>query len=261
MKVVILAGGLGTRLSRGDAGQAQADGRDRRAPDPLAHHEDLRRARVQRVRDLPRLQGLHRSRSTSPTTSCTTRDVTFDLQGQWHGGPRERRRAVAGDARRHGRRRRRPAGASSGSRRYVGDERFMLTYGDGVADVDIQRAARVPRGARQARDRHRGAAAGPLRRARARRRRGHGALLRGEAAAATAPGSTAASSCWSPACSTTSRATTRSWSGSPLERLAADGAARRLPPPRLLAADGHAARQAHARGAVGRPGAAPWKTW
>ena len=44
-----------------------------------------------------------------------------------------------------------------------------MTYGDGVADVDIARADRVSPGARQARDGHRGPAAGPLRRARDRR--------------------------------------------------------------------------------------------
>jgi glucose-1-phosphate cytidylyltransferase len=41
MKAVILAGGLGTRISEETAPAAQADGRDRRQADPLAHHEDL----------------------------------------------------------------------------------------------------------------------------------------------------------------------------------------------------------------------------
>ena len=50
-------------------------------------------------------------------------------------------------------------------RRALGDETFMLTYGDGVADVDLQRPARVPPRARQARDGDRGAPAGALRRA------------------------------------------------------------------------------------------------
>src|SRR5262249_27516923 len=42
---------------RGDATPAQADGRDRRPPDPLAHHEDLLSVRPQRVRRGARLQG------------------------------------------------------------------------------------------------------------------------------------------------------------------------------------------------------------
>ena len=46
----------------------------------------------------------------------------------------------------------------------------MLTYGDGVADVDIAPAARLPPRARQARHRHRRAPAGALRRPAARRR-------------------------------------------------------------------------------------------
>ena len=51
-------GRSGLAAQRGDDAQAQADGRDRRQADPLAHHEDLRRARRRRVRRLPRLQGL-----------------------------------------------------------------------------------------------------------------------------------------------------------------------------------------------------------
>ena len=43
MKAVILAGGRGTRISEETIAAAEADGRDRRPADPLAHHEDLRR--------------------------------------------------------------------------------------------------------------------------------------------------------------------------------------------------------------------------
>ena len=58
VKAVILAGGLGTRLAEETGVRPEADGRDRRPADPLAHHEDLRRARDRRLRRLPRLQGL-----------------------------------------------------------------------------------------------------------------------------------------------------------------------------------------------------------
>ena len=44
MKAVILAGGLGTRLAEETEVEPEADGRDRRKADPLAHHEALRRA-------------------------------------------------------------------------------------------------------------------------------------------------------------------------------------------------------------------------
>ena len=45
-------------------------------------------------------------------------------------------------------------------RRYVeGDEPFLLTYGDGVSDVDIRKLHRLPPVARQ--DRHRDRRAAP----------------------------------------------------------------------------------------------------
>ena len=53
------------------------------------------------------------------------------------------------------------------------------------------------------------------------------------------------------ASATASPATTRSGRSEPLRDLAADGQLTRLPPPRLLAGDGHAARAQRARGAVG----------
>ena len=83
---------------------AEADDRDRRQADPLAHHEDLRRP------------------TASPTSSSAcgykgyvikeyfanyflhASDVTFDLARQRGRGAPEQRRAVAGDARRHRRR-------------------------------------------------------------------------------------------------------------------------------------------------------------
>jgi glucose-1-phosphate cytidylyltransferase len=65
-----------------------------------------------------------------------TADVTFDLAKRRHGGPPLRDRAVAGHAGGHRREhddRRAPARVLP----YLGDEDFCFTYGDGVADVDI----------------------------------------------------------------------------------------------------------------------------
>ena len=59
---------------------------------------------------------------------------------------------------------------------YLGDETFMLTWGDGVVEHRPRRAARVPPRARQARDGDGGAPAGALRPPRARGRPGHGVL-------------------------------------------------------------------------------------
>ena len=48
---------------------------------------------------------------------------------------------------------------------YIGGERFMLTYGDGVANVDLRKLVALARGSRQAGDHNGGAAARPFRRA------------------------------------------------------------------------------------------------
>ena len=76
---------------------------------------------------------------------------------------------------------------------YLGDEDFCFTYGDGVADVDIDGADRVSPGAEGEGHGHRGAAARALRRAGARRQPRSRASRRSRRA--TAAGSTAASSC------------------------------------------------------------------
>ena len=132
--------GRGTRHAavRGDRGQAQADGRDRRPPDPLAHHEALRRA-------------------TASTSSCValgykgdvikrffldyatlSGDLTVDLARR-HGRAARRRAARTGrstwstPAQRH--EHRRPRQAARAAARATST--FMLTYGDGVCDVDL----------------------------------------------------------------------------------------------------------------------------
>ena len=113
------------------------------------------------------------------------------------------------------------------------------------------RSSSFHREQRRAGDADGGAAAGPVRRADARHRTDPRRRASARSRAATAPGSTAASSCSSRRSSTTSTATRRSGSGSRSRALAHDGSAGGLQAPRLLAADGHPARQDRPRGALG----------
>ena len=110
---------------------------------------------------------------------------------------------------------------------------------------------RVPPRAGQAGHRHRRAAARALRRARPSptddRRRPASRKNR----AATAPGSMAASSCWSRRCSTTSTATTTIWEQEPMNALAEDGQLTAFRHDGLLAGHGYVAGQARASADVG----------
>ena len=102
---------------RGNRPPPQADGRSRRNADPVAHHENLFRARRERFRDLPWLQGLcdqgvlrellppHRRRHPRP-------------RQQFDGGPPRPKRAVERDPGRH--RRRQPDGRPpQGGREFI----------------------------------------------------------------------------------------------------------------------------------------------
>ena len=75
----------------------------------------------------------------------------------------------------------------------------------------------------------------------------------------TVGGSTAVSSCSRPSVLDYIEGDATTWEREPMERLAAEASCRLLPS-RLLAADGHASRQAATRRALGT-GKAPWKTW
>ena len=241
MKVVILAGGLGTRISEETATRPKPMIEIGERPDSVAHHEDV--------------LGHH---------GFNEFVICCGYKGYVHQGvlqqllPAQLRRHVRHARRRHGSaparrssrgasrswtpaRTRRPAGACARCRDYVGDETFMLTYGDGVADVDITALVEFHRAhgrigtvtAVQPAGRF-----GAL---------GLGADADGRASSprsppATARGYRAATSCFEPGhLRLPRRATTASWSSEPLERLAADGRARGVQAPRLLAADGHAA--------------------
>ena len=77
--VMILCGGMGTRLREETEYAAQADGRDRRSPDALAHHEGLRRARLHRLHPLSGVQ----RRQDSRVLSSTTRRCTATSRSSW----------------------------------------------------------------------------------------------------------------------------------------------------------------------------------
>ena len=135
-----------------------------------------------------------------------TSDVTFDLASNAIEVHQQHGRAVAGDAGRHRRGdddRRAPearAATTSATRTSASPTATASPTSTSRALVAFHRAQR------HGRDGHRGAAARPLRRARARRRAGHAASRRSRTA--TAAGSTAASSCSRPRSATTSTATT-----------------------------------------------------
>ena len=250
MKVVILAGGLGTRLVGRDCVPPEADGRDRRAADPVAHHEELQPPRVQRLRGLPRLQGLH---DQGVLLELLPAHVRRDLrhERQLDGHPPERRRAVARHPGRH--RRGHPDGRPDQAGRRLHPRRHVHAH--------LRRRRRRPRhrascshsigDTASSRRSPPSSRSGGSDRSRSKATRQSGVSSRPASApsrrsrSATARGSTAGSSCSSRRCWTRSTATRPLLEACaarrPRRRRRADG----LPPPRLLAADGRAARPAH----------------
>ena len=199
----------------GDGGEAEADGRDRRASDPLAHHE-----------------------ASTPTTASPTSSIALGYKGEVHQALHgrlllARRRSDRRAEGRHG------AAAPQRERRSTDDwtvdlvdtgqdtatggriKRLAPYLGDCDVHADVgrrrrrhrpRRAARVPPLARQARDADDGAPAGTLRPPRAGRRRGLGVL--GEAAARRGLDQRRLLRARAARSSTTSRATTRPGSAS-----------------------------------------------
>ena len=250
MKVVIFAGGYGTRHQRGDRDAAEAAGRDRRDADALAHHEDLLGARAERLRGLLRLQGppdqevlprllpplarpdhrpldQHGARSTA-SASEPWRVTLADTGLETMTGGRLQR-----------------------VRDYLGDETFCLTYGDGVTDIDITAPDRLP------------PRAGPLATVTAVQQPGRFGALDFSADGKRVDGFREKSADGRPP--DQRRLLRLRAGGDRLRRRrrhrlgagAAEGAgqrrpARRLPPQGLLAEHGHAARQARAPGDVGQ---------
>ena len=101
------------------------------------------------------------------------------------------------------------------------DEPFCMTYGDGVADIDITGLIAFHRRHGRLADAHRGDAARPLRRAVAHRRPRRRASSRSRPA--TTASSTAASSCSIPPCCRRIAGDDTPWETEPLESLARDG--------------------------------------
>ena len=250
MKVVILAGGLGTRLS--EETQVKPKPMVEIGEQPILWHI-MKIYGEQGITEFVICLGYkgYVIKEYFANYFLHNSDVTFDLRGTGHGGPPEHGRAVAGDAggHRRGDADRRPPQARRAVRRPT--SRSCMTYGDGVADIDIDGSARLPRGA------------GPA---------GHG-HRRAAARAASAPcDSTRTATCvqdfvekpegdggWinggffvlEPAAARLHRRRRDAVGARAAGGAGARRPAGRLPAQRLLAADGHAARQAHSRGAVG----------
>ena len=262
MRVVILAGGMGSRLQEETSVRpkpmVEIGGR------PMLWHimKHLRRARLHRssssrsatrARSIKRLLPRLSPRSTGNLTiesadgaahACTTRLRRTGLVHLRRHRPRDRRPAAAL------KRRLETASATS---------TFMLTYGDGVANVDIARAASRSTGAH-----------GQLATVTAVRPPARFGGLGSTATASSSSrrsrrsakaGSTAASSCSSPACSTTSPATSRSRARRRSSGSRADGQLAGVPARGLLAADGHAARRASCSRRCGRRARRPGRCW
>ena len=147
----------------GDGVQAQADGRDRRQADPVAHHEVLRASTG--FDDFVIALGYKGElikRFLVDYLSLSS-DLTIVARHRVHPssrrGPRRTGRSSLIDT---------GTDTNTGGRikrlaPYLGDETFMLTWGDGVSDVDLHDAPAVPSQPRQARHGDGGAATGPLR--------------------------------------------------------------------------------------------------
>ena len=200
----------------GDRDQAQADGRDRRPADPLAHHEALRRATATRTssialgykgeyikRYMVDYASLHGDLTVSTARRATciaTATATAAEPDDWTVRLVDTGQDTA------------TGGRIKRLEPRIGRETFMLTWGDGVSNIDLDellafhqahgKLATVTAVRPPARFGHLELDGRP----------GHRVLR--EAADSARAGSTAPSSCSSRRSSTTSTATRRSWSAS-----------------------------------------------
>ncbi len=139
------------------------------------------------------------------------------------------------------------------------DEAFCFTYGDGVGDIDISRHDRLPPQPRQGRHPHRHLPAGPLRRAR-HRRRPPGAQLQGEAQGRRRDDQRRLLRALAAGARSTSKDDATVWEQEPLAQLAADG--------ELMAWEHEGfwqpmdtLRDKHLLEELWAAGKAPWKVW
>ena len=137
MKAVILAGGLGSSNQRGVDRTTQADGRDRRTADPVAHHEVYSAQGINEFVICLGYKG-YMIKEYFANYFLHMSDVTFDLTTngmEVHQNAAEPWKVTlidTGEQSQTGGRLKRIA-------RYVDQEPFYMTYGDGLADVDLSR--------------------------------------------------------------------------------------------------------------------------
>ena len=168
-------------------------------------------------------------------------DVTFDLRNNRMQVHQQQAEPWTRDAGGHRRGRRMTGGRLKRVRQYVDERPSASPTATASATSTSRELDRVPPRARRAGHGHRRAAPGPL------RRRSTSMKTQVTAFQEKPPGDGG----WinggffvlEPAVLDSSRATTTVWEREPLEQLARDGAADGLQARRLLAADGHAARQ------------------
>ena len=146
MKAVILAGGRGTRIS--EESQSRPKPMVEIGGRPILWHI-MKIYGAAGITDFVVLLGYrgYMIKEYFANYFLHMSDVTIDLANELARGPPDPVRALAGHPARHGAETM-TGGRLPRARPYLGDETFCLTYGDGVADVDVRRRRRVAPGSR-----------------------------------------------------------------------------------------------------------------